>query len=79
MPKLLFYDIDVLVIDEFGKDVSGAGMDPNVNGRTNMGNNIEGFDAPPIQKIVVRDLMDKSHGMGMQQGSAWRTLLRRFF
>lgn len=78
MPKLLFDDIDVLVIDEFGKDVSGAGMDPNVTGRTNMGNNIKGFDAPPIQKIVVRDLTDKSHGNATGIGMA-DIITARFF
>jgi hypothetical protein len=32
MPRLPFDDLDVLVIDEVGKDISGAGMDPNVIG-----------------------------------------------
>jgi hypothetical protein len=78
MPKLLFDDIDILVIDEFGKDVSGAGMDPNITGRTNMGNNIAGFDAPPIQKIVIRDLTDKSHGNATGIGMA-DIITARFF
>ena len=33
MPRLPVDDIDVLIIDELGKDISGAGMDTNVIGR----------------------------------------------
>ncbi len=69
MPKLLMDSIDVLVVDEFGKDISGAGMDPNITGRTNSGM-VEGFDAPPIQKIVVRDITPSSHGNATGIGMA---------
>src|SRR5690625_7148773 len=30
LPKLFFDEIDVLVIDEIGKNISGDGMDPNI-------------------------------------------------
>jgi hypothetical protein len=33
MPKILLNDLDVLVVDELGKNISGDGMDPNVTGR----------------------------------------------
>ncbi|WP_022667100.1 hypothetical protein [Desulfospira joergensenii] len=33
-PGLPFQDIDILVIQQIGKEISGAGMDPNVTGRT---------------------------------------------
>ena len=33
LPKILFDEIDVLVIDYIGKNISGDGMDPNVTGR----------------------------------------------
>lgn len=61
MPRLLLDSIDVLMIDEIGKEISGSGMDPNIVGRTGSGL-MAGFNAPPIQKIVVRDLTDKTHG-----------------
>ena len=61
LPKLLADSIDVLVVERFGKEISGAGMDPNVTGR-NSSNVTEGFTAPPIQKILVRDLTSASHG-----------------
>jgi hypothetical protein len=61
MPRLLLSEIDVLIVDEIGKDISGAGMDPNVTGRT--GSGLPGFDqAPPIQKVVVLGLTKKTEG-----------------
>ena len=60
MGRLAIDDIDVLVIEEMGKNVSGAGFDPNVTGRNNRG--IEGFDTPRVKRIVVLDLTDASHG-----------------
>lgn len=33
MPKIAFEDIDTLVVDQYGKEISGAGMDPNITGR----------------------------------------------
>ena len=61
MPRILVEDIDVLIVDEIGKDISGAGMDPNIVGRTTEGI-LPGFTGPSIQKIVVLDLTEKTHG-----------------
>ncbi|TFG89755.1 MAG: DUF2088 domain-containing protein [Syntrophobacterales bacterium] len=65
MPKLLFDDIDVLVVGEMGKDISGSGMDTNIIGRYPTSGMI-GW--PRIGKIVTLDLTDASeghaHGMG---------------
>ncbi len=69
MPRLLLPTMDVLIVDEIGKDISGAGMDPNIIGRTPSGLT-EGFDAPPIQRIVVLDLTEKTHGNAMGIGMA---------
>ena len=61
IPQLLFESIDVLVIDEIGKNISGAGLDPNVTGRTS--SKLAGFDTRrPIQRIIVRDLTDITEG-----------------
>ncbi|HZG85925.1 lactate racemase domain-containing protein [Paenibacillus sp.] len=61
--KLLLDEIDVLIVDEIGKNISGEGMDPNVTGRP--GSMLQaGFAAPAIQKIVVLDVTDISHGNG---------------
>lgn len=69
MPRLLIDTIDVLIVDEIGKDISGAGMDPNITGRTVSGLN-DGFSAPPIQKIIVRDLTKKTAGNACGLGVA---------
>jgi hypothetical protein len=61
LPRLPLDDIDVLLIDEMGKDVSGAGMDPNVTGRS-VGCWIEPRLSPRITRIVVRSLTAASEG-----------------
>lgn len=61
MPRLLFDEIDVLLIDEIGKEISGAGMDPNVMGRTTAGI-LAGYTGPTIRRIVVAGL--SAHGGG---------------
>jgi len=61
IPRFHFSATDILVIDEIGKNISGAGMDPNVTGRP--GTKLPGFDdAPDIKRIVVRDLTEATHG-----------------
>lgn len=37
LPKFLFNDIDILIVDEIGKNISGNGMDPNIIGRGMIG------------------------------------------
>ncbi len=67
--------IDVLIIDEIGKNISGEGMDPNVTGRPGSYLN-KGFNAPDIQKIIVRDITDVSNGNGAGVGMADFTTLK---
>ncbi|MGV8982223.1 hypothetical protein [Clostridium sp.] len=61
--KIKLDSIDVLIIEEIGKNISGEGMDPNVTGRPGSYLN-KGFAAPLIQKIVVLDVTEESHGNG---------------
>ena len=76
LARLLFDEIDVLIIDEMGKDVSGAGFDPNVTGRQNRG---LAWDAKPaIQKIAVLDLTEATHGNACGLGLA-DVITRRLF
>lgn len=59
--KIPFKEIDVLIVDEIGKNISGVGMDTNVIGRFWIpGESMP--DAPKIKRIVVLDLSDESHG-----------------
>lgn len=60
MPRFFLDEIDVLVVDQIGKDISGGGMDPNITGRA-----ISPLprEVPvPIHCIVVLDLTEASHG-----------------
>ncbi len=57
VPRIPFAKIDMLVLNEFGKDISGAGMDPNVTGRLGP----SGIEAPYADRIVVLDLTEASH------------------
>ena len=60
LAKLPFEHIDLLIIDEIGKDISGVGMDSNVTGRALT---IEKKIAlPRVSRIFVRDLSAKTKG-----------------
>ncbi len=61
LPGLPLDDIDLLIIDEMGKDISGAGLDPNVIGRS-LGPWQVKRDRPRITRIFVRGLTDASEG-----------------
>src|SRR5271157_3860173 len=65
--------IDVLVLDQIGKDISGLGMDSNVVGRYYAG--LTGTP-PTIQRIVVRDLTVQTQGNAVGIGMA-DVVLRR--
>lgn len=60
-PKLPFDEVDVLIVDEMGKNISGSGMDTNVLGRFY---NIVAREPqkPRIKRIYVRDLTEESLG-----------------
>lgn len=69
MARLYLDDIDVLIIDEMGKNISGAGFDPNVTGRNNR--IIKDWQATPrVQKIVVLGLTEETHGNATGVGLA---------
>jgi len=70
MPRLPFRQADVLVIDEIGKDISGAGMDTNVIGRKEGGCGPAGGDPIAIKRIVARSLTPASGGNGVGIGIA---------
>ena len=59
MPRLLGEEIDVLVVDFLGKDISGIGIDTNVINRYYEG--AQPFK-PVIQRVVVRDLTPDTEG-----------------
>ncbi len=61
--KLPFDYMDLLIVDEMGKNISGAGMDTNVIGRKSWSGSVEGNEEKPfIMRIFVRDLSSESSG-----------------
>ena len=74
MPLLPFDEIDLLIVDRLGKNVSGAGMDPNVIGRGVQGYSSalkrDGRPSPFIRRIFVRDLTPETHGNAVGIGLA---------
>ncbi|XVH33439.1 DUF362 domain-containing protein (plasmid) [Haloferacaceae archaeon DSL9] len=70
MPKIPFDDVDVLVLDRQGKDISGQGLDTNVIGRRPFAINEPEPDLPEIKRIFVRGLTETTHGNAMGVGSA---------
>ncbi|MDT8899900.1 lactate racemase domain-containing protein [Anaeroselena agilis] len=67
MASLPFSQIDVLVVDKIGKDISGDGMDPNITGRYPTPYASGG---PDIAKLAVLDLTDATHGNANGMGTA---------
>jgi hypothetical protein len=66
--KLYFDEIDVLIIDEIGKNISGAGADPNITGRNCRF--IEWEAKPLVKKIVMLGLTEETHGNAIGLGAA---------
>lgn len=61
MPTLPTDEVDVLIIDEIGKNIAGTGMDTNVIGRY-MTLGVKEPEKPSVSRIYVRDLTQASHG-----------------
>jgi hypothetical protein len=75
MPRLPYKQMDVLVVDEIGKNISGAGMDPNVTGRLYFIGSAP-LTEPKITRIFVRDLTPESEGNAIGVGFAEYTTTR---
>jgi hypothetical protein len=76
MPRLQFDEIDVLVVDRMGKNITGAGMDPNVIGRNARG--AEWENKPRIKKIAVLGLTPETDGNATGVGCADVITMRLF-
>jgi hypothetical protein len=80
LPRLPFHDLDLLIVDRIGKNLSGTGMDPNVTGRY-----VEGYisslgpatgPGPAIRRIFVRALTPETRGNAIGIGMADFTTTR---
>jgi len=69
LARIPFKEIDVLIVDEIGKEISGAGMDTNVTGRFWIPGESDP-QTPRIKRIVVLDLSEETHGNAIGIGLA---------
>jgi hypothetical protein len=78
MPRLPFGQIDLLVVDEIGKNISGSGMDTNVIGRKFRDHAATDKDSVRCKRIFVRGLTEETHGnscgLGMAEFTNQRTI-----
>jgi hypothetical protein len=75
MPRIMFDPIDVLIIDEIGKNISGDGMDPNITGRYPTPYASGG---PSVSKMVILDLTEATHGNANGLGTGDMTTKRAY-
>lgn len=69
MARVPFKNVDLLIVDEMGKNISGSGMDSNVTGR--IFNQVTPEPSPRwFRRIYVRDLTDQSGGNALGVGTA---------
>ncbi|MDE2927100.1 MAG: lactate racemase domain-containing protein [Acidobacteriota bacterium] len=78
MPRLPFPEVDLLVVDEIGKNISGSGMDTNVVGRKFNDHGATEDDTVDCKRIFVRGLTRETHGnacgIGMAEVTNQRTV-----
>ena len=78
MPRLPFPKIELLIIDELGKNISGSGMDTNVVGRKRNDHCATPEDSVSVKRIFVRGLTRETHGnacgLGMAEVTNQRTI-----
>jgi hypothetical protein len=67
LARIPFDDLDVLIVDELGKNISGGGMDPNIIGKWR---NSDAPHIPDYRRIVVLSLTGPSLGNGLGIGMA---------
>ncbi len=63
-------DADILILDEIGKNISGAGMDTKVVNRGVNGEYNPWPDTPRFERLFVRDLSDLTYNSGVGLGMA---------
>lgn len=75
LPRIPIDELDILVVDEIGKNISGAGMDPNVVGFWRRDG---GPRRPDFRTLIVLDVTQPSHGNALGLGMADMTTRRVF-
>ncbi len=73
VPALPFHEIDLLIVDQMGKNLSGTGMDPAVIGRCIHGYSLREdvpHRSPWVRRLFVRGLSPESGGNAIGLGMA---------
>jgi len=70
MPRLPFRHVDILLVDQIGKNVSGTGLDTNVVGRKFDDHKAMPDEFPKVKVIVIRGLTPETHGNAVGMGIA---------
>jgi hypothetical protein len=76
MASIPFAAVDCLVVRELGKNISGAGMDPNILNRLMVVRENEPGGAPDVATIAVLDLTHETQGNSSGLGLSNATTLR---
>lgn len=76
LPRLPFNKVDILIIDEMGKNISGTGMDTNVIGRKYNDHKATELDHVAVRTVFVRSLTEATHGNATGIGIAELTNTR---
>lgn len=69
MSRLPTDEVDLLIVDELGKDISGTGMDTNVIGRVRA-LDFNSFDSPTVRVVYARSLTPTTQGNAIGVGLA---------
>jgi len=69
MPALPVSDVDILIVEQIGKNISGTGMDTNIVGGIREYREGE-YDPPKIKKTIVLDLTKETEGNALGIGLA---------
>lgn len=77
MPRIMVQGVDLLIVEELGKNISGTGMDTNIIGRMLLPG-VKEPDSPGVARIVALALTDESHGNANGVGLA-DIITRRFY
>lgn len=67
MPEIMISEIDILIVEEIGKDISGAGFDTNILGRSPIKDKYI-VKIPKIKRMILLGLSKGTHGNGVGIG-----------
>lgn len=70
MARIPVPELDVLILDEIGKNISGAGLDTKVANRSVNGEYNPWQNAPKVQRLFIRNLSEHTYNSGVGLGMA---------